>query len=50
MNCPEMHNCEINRHECKSICRSYAIAGFALGAATMAFLVAATQFIVYLVF
>ena len=50
MKCPEMSNFEINRHECRSICRDYAKAGFVLGAATTAFLVAVLEFIVSIVF
>lgn len=46
MKCPEMNNCEINRHECRSVCRNYARAGFILGAAAMAVLVAAFELIV----
>lgn len=46
MKCPEIGNCEINRHECRSICRSYARGGFILGAATMAALVAVFETIV----
>ena len=49
MKCPEMRNCEINRHECKSICRDYARAGFVLGAASMAVLVAGLELIVNLI-
>lgn len=50
MKCPEMYNGEINRHECRSICHDYARAGFVLGAAVMAAVVAACEFIVNLIF
>lgn len=50
MKCPEISNCEINRHECRSICRDYARAGFVLGAATVAALVALFEFIVSISF
>lgn len=50
MKCPEMSNCEINRHECRSICHDYARAGFVLGAATTAVLVAGLEFIVSIIF
>jgi hypothetical protein len=45
-----MSNCEINRHECRSICQDYARAGFVLGAATTAVVVAALEFIVSIIF
>lgn len=50
MKCPEMSNCEINRHECRSICWDYARAGFVLGAATTAVVVSALEFIVSIIF
>lgn len=49
MKCPEMNNCEINRHECRSVCRDYAHAGFVLGAAAMAVLVALLEFVMSLI-
>ena len=45
MKCPELNNCEINRHECHSVCMDYARAGFLLGAATVTALVALYEFI-----
>ena len=45
MKCPEINNCEINRHECRSICRDYARTGFVLGAATATALFSFLEFI-----